>query len=155
MAVTVTSSITAAFPVNGSSVMTFTDSTAGLGTVSARTLQIYNDLGALLTTINMGSLLVAVYSITADGYFTFVETITDNTGTYTGTFGFTATAFYDYTFANTIAQLGCSCACGSEQLTTNDIAEQFRTASIIFGSINAGVTSQNNITMANAVLSGT
>lgn len=87
----------------GGNVLTFTDTSTGVGTLVSRTLSIYDPNGNLLQTINMGVSLTTTYNITTDAYFQFVETIVDNTGTYLLTINFLSTVFYQNAFSNAIA----------------------------------------------------
>jgi len=131
-------------------VLTFTDQSTGVSTLVSRILVIYNSDGDVLTTINMGNTLIATYEITADGYFTFVETIVDNTGTYTLNISYLSTTFYEITYAPLANKLDC---CGCEEKCTNiyksliakDVAELFASRAV-------ATLAQSNIEDANALL---
>ncbi len=153
MSVTVTGTITPSAPVNGVSAQVFTDTTTGIGTLVSRTLNIYNSDSVLVDTVDMGTSLTATYGISADAYLSFEETIVDNTGTYIGTFNIQTTIFYDITYVNTVAQLGCSC--GGESVNYIDISLLFRNAALILAAFGLGSAAQNNITAANTFISGT
>lgn len=133
--------------------LVFVDTTTGLGTVSSRTLTIFDGNGTQLAFIVMGAALTTPYSITADGYFTFFEQIVDNTGTYTLTINYLSTAFYDITFVNTMAQLGCGCSL--EQFNYIDISQLFKAAAIRLFIGGLGASSQANIIAANQYITGT
>jgi len=152
MSVVVSATITPAPPINGVALLTFLDASTGVGTLVSRTLNIYDSDSVLVDTVDMGAVLTATYGISADSYLSFVETIIDNTGTYIGTFNMETTVFFDITFVNTVAQLGCSC--GSEQVNYIDISLLFRSAALILAAFGLGVAAQNNITAANTFISG-
>jgi hypothetical protein len=135
-------------------VMTFTDTSTGVGTLVSRILTIQNANDVVLDTIDMGASLTATYDITADAWFKFTEQIIDETGTYTLTLTYLSTAFYENTFSNTIAQLGCDCNCGNEDLTYADKGELFKAAALRFAAGGFGVAANNNIVAANIYISG-
>lgn len=150
MAVQTSGTITQA---SSGSPLTFLDTSSGLGTVSSRTLTIFDGNGMQLAFIVMGASLTANFPITADGYFTFFEQIVDNTGTYTLTINYLSTAFYDITFVNTMAQLGCGCSL--EQFNYIDISQLFKAAAIRLFIGGLGASSQQAITAANQYITGT
>ncbi len=151
----VTGTVTPSIP-SATNVVTllFTDTTTGVGTLVSRILNIADVNGNVIATINMGSSLTATFQILSDAYYSFTETITDNTGTYTGTINNVYTAFYDYIYSQVIAQLGCSCDCGSEDIRYYDIAQMYKNAAIADALTGSGIAAQNNITMANNLISG-
>lgn len=133
--------------------LTFTD-TGTYGTVSSRELVIRDSDGEILDEIDMGASLTATYTITADIYASFELTVIDNTGTYTTTVNYLSTAFYDIVFANVIAQLGCNCNCGSEQLTYADISQLYKSAAERYALSGLAPAAQNAITAANTIING-
>lgn len=133
-------------------ILTFTDTSSGIISLVSRTLQIYDQNGVLLTTINMGASLTATYNITSDGYFQFVETIVDNTGTYILTKNYLSTAFTDNVIVNTLTQLGCSCSL--ESFNFIDIAYFFRFAALRLALGGFGVSAQANILAAFSIVTG-
>ena len=135
-------------------VLTFTDTSTGIGTLTSKTLVIYDSNGAILTTIAMGAGLTATYNITADLYMSFVMTIIDNTGTYPFTYNFLSTTFYDTNLANIVAQMGCGCGTDNENLIYADIGEIFKSAALRDALSALAVAAQSMITAANNYLLG-
>lgn len=128
----------------------FTDQTAGLGTIISRSLDIYDGNGNLLDTIDMGGNLTATYDITADGYFSFIETIVDNTGIYTLLKNYLSTAFYEITYAPLANKLDC---CGNEEKCLNLYkAEICKADAILFFERGVAELAQSNIEAANLFL---
>lgn len=130
--------------------LTFTDQSTGVGTLISRILVIYDADGDILTTINMGGTLTAPYDITADAYFSFVETIIDNTGTYTLIVNYLSTTFYEITYAPLANKLDC-CSCEEKCLNIykSDIAKN---VAELFASRSVAALAQSNIEDANALL---
>lgn len=151
MAVNLSGTISQSFD---GTILTFTDTSSGISPVVSRTLTIEDANGNVLTTIPMGTSLTATYDITADAYFVFIEQISDGTNIYTLTIAYLSTAFYENTYSNTIAQLGCDCNCGNEDLTYADKAELFKAAALRFASGGFGVAANNEIIAANIYISG-
>ncbi len=52
-------------------VLTLSDTSTGLGTVSARTFTVYNSLGDLVQVIDSPTSATADYAVTADAYWSF------------------------------------------------------------------------------------
>jgi hypothetical protein len=130
-------------------VLTFTDTSTLSGSLVSRNLTITDQNGTVLDTVNMGSATVATYGIAGDGYFVFTEILVDGAGSHTITVNYLSTAFYEITFANTIAQLLPCSIC--------DYADQsylFMQAAIRFALGGFGNAAYNNITLANKLISG-
>ncbi len=134
------------------SVLTFTDTSTGVSGLISRILNIYDPNGILLSTVNMGATLTATYDISGDGYFQFIETIVDGTGTYVLTINYLSTAFTDNVIVNTLVQLGCSCSL--ESFNFIDIAYFFRFAALRLALGGFGVAAQANILAAYSVITG-
>lgn len=139
MALTVTGVVTSNPSGN---TLTFTDTTTGVGTLVSRTLNIYNANGVLLTTINMGATLSTTYSITADQYLSFVETIIDNTGTYTGTVNIVSDGFYWVANLNMLVLF-------NPNFCNITISLAFLAAAQRYGLAGNGIAAQANIILAN------
>lgn len=149
MAVIPSGKVTQSVPVNGVVTLTFTDATTGLGTVSSRILVISDANGNILQTINMGSSLTATYSITQDIYASFVETIVDNTGTYTATVNYVSTAFYIYAYAPAVVSVSSECCDTFGTILRLYDAEDNKNAAVYMAQFGQGVNSQALITQAN------
>lgn len=153
MAVTVIATISAGIPNNGLVPLTFLDQSTGVGSLVSRTLNIYDYNNNLVDTVNMGATLTAVYNISADGYFKFVETIVDNTGTYTGTFNFLCVSFYISLYATAVASLTTYCGDLTGQIYNQSNAQNNRYAALDMASFGQGVIAQQLITRANFLIS--
>lgn len=130
--------------------LTFTDQTTGLGTIISRNLSIYDGNGNLLATINMGGSISTDLDITADGYFSFIEVIVDNTGTYTALVNYLSTAFYEITYAPLANKLDC---CGNEEKCINLYkGEICKSDAILFFERGVAELAQSNIEAANLFL---
>jgi flagellar hook assembly protein FlgD len=149
MSVVFKANVSQSTPSNGVVTLTFTDQTTGLGTVSARTLNIYDYNDVLVATINMGASTTATYNVSADGYFTFSESITDNTGTYTGEIAFLCTAFYISAFVQSVASNSTYCGDLYGTVFNQSRAQNDRNAAIDMASFGQGVIAQQLITQAN------
>src|SRR5690242_15748061 len=86
----------------GGNVLTFTDTTQGLVEPITRSLIVYDPNGTPIA-LPAFSGNAATLDITADGWFSFVETITDLNGSYTQTVNYLSTVFYQNAFSNAIA----------------------------------------------------
>lgn len=130
-------------------VLTYTD-IGSYGTVISRVLTIYDYDANVLATINMGASLTATYNITADGYFTFICEVFDDTGgPFTATVAYLSTAFFQIAFAPQIAAQECP-ACDTFAVFYNlNRAYLSEQAALIYASHGASVQAQNNITQAN------
>ncbi len=120
--------------------------TGSYGSVISRVLTIYDCNGELLQTVSLGSILIYAYDITADGFYQFVGTVVDGTGTFISTVDFVATGFYTAAYLN--AFNGSQCGCTGIQCNL-DIAENFYNASLRFNLAGNFVAAQANIVGAN------
>lgn len=105
MAVIGSANVTAGVPLNGIATLTFTDTSASIGTLLSRTLIVNDYLSNLLFSASMGASRTAFFNVTADGYYSFIETIIDNTGTYTVPVNICTTSFYQQAFVNAMVAL--------------------------------------------------
>lgn len=139
----------------GGTVLTYLD-TGSYGTVSSRTLVIYDSNGVPVATFNMGASLSQTYNITADSYFSFVCTVADNVSgsPWIATVNYLAENICITTMVNAVSQLGCGCDCGSEKLTYIDISNIFRFCAESTALFGLGVSAQSLITAANTYISG-
>jgi len=135
-------------------VLTLSDTSTGLGTVSARTFTVYNSLGDLVQVIDSPTSATADYAVAADAYWSFTLDVTDNTGTYQAVRNYLANGIYLSTYVNVIAQLGCGCNCGGEQLTYADISELYNTSALRLALGGFGNAANNAIVAANAIITG-
>lgn len=149
MSVVFKASVTQSTVSSGIVTLTFQDQTTGLGTVSARTLNIYDYNNVLVKTINMGTSTTANFQIQADGYYVFDESITDNTGTYTGAVNFLATAFYINEYTQSVAANATYCGDLYGIVFNQSRAQNYRYAAIDMASFGQGVVAQQLITQAN------
>ena len=133
----------------GGNILTFTDTSTGVGTLVSRTLNIYDANGNLLQTINMGATLAATYNITADAYFQFIETIVDNTGTYTLTINYLSTVFYQNAFSTAIAGVTTYDSDFFGVVSNLNISQDYYQAANRFFIGGFGVSANNMITQAN------
>lgn len=148
MSVTVTGKVSASIPVSGVVTLIFTDTTTGVGTLISRTLVIKDANGNILSTIDMVATLIATYDVYTDGYYTFTETIVDNTGTYAGTENFLCEAFYMSLFAIAVASLPNEC--DTFGVIYNLVQAQLdRSAAEDMGLFGQGLVAQALITQAN------
>ena len=135
-------------------ILTLTDTSTGEGTVTVRTFTAYNAAGDIVQIIQSPSSLSAPFPITADAYWSFTIDITDNTGSYQAERNYLANGIYLSTYVNVIAQLGCSCNCGSEQLIYADIAELYNISALRLALGGFGVAANDAIIAANAIITG-
>ncbi len=149
MAVVFHASVSQASPVNGVVTLTFTDATTGLTGTISRTLNIYDYNDYLVQTIVMGTATTAAFEIQADGYFTFRESITDDTGTYTGEAAFLSTAFYINEYVISVAANSTFCGDLYGIVFNQSRAQNSRYAAIDMASFGQGVIAQQLITQAN------
>jgi hypothetical protein len=153
MSVVIKGIITASTPNAGVVTLTFTDESTGLGTVISRVLTIYDFNGNLLDTINMGSALTVNYNVTADGYFSFVETVSDNAGgPYVETVNYTSIAFYISVFAPAVAAIPTYCSDIYGRVNNLNNAEINKNAALDMTLFGQGVAAQALITRANFLL---
>lgn len=130
-------------------VLTFTDTSTGVGSLTSRTLVIFDPNGSVLANINMGSSLTATYDIVIDGWFSFVETIVDNTGTYVLTVNYLSAAFYQNAFANAVAAQNCpSCDYFNVFFNLNRSQDSYA-AAVRFFIGGFAIAAQTNILQAN------
>lgn len=149
MSVVFSATVSQSTPVNGVVTLQFLDTTTGLGTVSSRTLTIYDYNNVLLKTINMGTSTIATFQIQADGYYTFDESITDNTGTYIGEVAFLSTAFYIAAYVQSVASNATYCGDLFGTVFNQSRAQNYRYAAIDMASFGQRVIAQELITQAN------
>ena len=128
--------------------LTYTD-TGSYSTIISRILTIYDANGVLLNTINMGATLVSTFGITADGYYTFICTVVDNTGTFTATVNFLAENIYIAAMLSFLAGLGCCNGCIPENVF---IADLYAGGAEDSGSFGFGPQAQQQITAANTLI---
>jgi hypothetical protein len=133
----------------GGNILTFTDTSTGVGTLVSRTLNIYDANGNLLQTINMGASLTTTYNITTDAYFQFVETIVDNTGTYTLTINYLSTVFYQNAFSTATAAVSTYDSDYFGVTSNLSISLGYYTSAFRFFIGGFGVSANNMITQAN------
>lgn len=132
-------------------VLTYTDTSSGIGTVTSRILNIYDSNDVLLDTIGMGSSLTATYDITTDVYLTFIETLVDDGVTHVITVNYLSTAFYEITFAPLIAaQNSDTDVFGLIYNLTR--ASLFKESAEIYAEFGVAQNAQANITQANFYL---
>lgn len=136
----------------GGTVLTFTDKSTGIIGLISRTLIINDPNGVPVASFNMGTNLTQTYTIAADGYFEFVETIVDSTGTYTLPVNITADGIYKAAYLNIIKQAGCSCNCSNEIFMALFVGQLFDNAANWFGLFGQGVQSQNSVQAANTYI---
>lgn len=153
MALTVTATITQSIPVNGNVTITFTDTTTGISGLVSRTLVIKDDNGNTLDTISMGSNPVATYTLTADTYLSFTESIIDNSGLSVGNFTYLSDSFYQYNFSMAVAGISSQCCDTFGILNNLYQAEVNRNAAIYMATFGQGVNAQALITNANFLVS--
>lgn len=135
----------------GGSVLTYRD-TGTYGTVSSRILVVYDPNGNILQTTPMGASLTASYDISIDQWLRFQCIVIDNTGTFTATVDYLSTAFYDNTYVNILAQLGCGC--DLKQFNYIDISYFFRNAALRLALGGFAVAANLNVIAANAYING-
>ena len=146
MAVVVSGNITQS---SDGTVLTFTDTTTGVGTLTSRVLVITDSNNVVVATINMGATLTATTTITKDVFYTFVEIIVDNAGTYILTITFLSTAFFEITFAPLANKLDCGTPEKCLNLYKGLIAKADAEA---FALRNVATLAQSNINAANVFL---
>lgn len=83
--------------------------TGSYSTIVSRNLSIYDYQGALLTTVNLGTNLTYIYTITADAWLHFQNVVVDNTGTFTTDIYYTAGGFYTAAYLNLFTATNCGC----------------------------------------------
>lgn len=130
-------------------VLTFTDTTTGIGALTSRTLQIFDPNSLLLDTVDMGASLTDTYDITQDQWLSFVETIVDNTGTYILTVNYLSTTFYQNAFANAIAAVPNVTDDVFGTVWNLNLSQDNYQAALRFFIGGFGVAAQNMITQAN------
>lgn len=124
----------------------YTDTGTGYGTITSRTLNVYDCNNNLLFTFNMGTNLTQVVTITADAWFKFVCTVVDNTGTYSAEVDYVAIGFYTAAYLEQFVSTNCGCQLDNCNL---DIAENFLNAALRYNLAGNGIASNANIVAAN------
>lgn len=124
------------------------DDSTGI-TVTSRSLSIYDSNGDLLVTYNMGTNLTQNYTISTDGYFSFILTLNGNQNVTTS---YLSTRFYDLQALTLEQDLNCTCN-SSKSLCSDAIkalmAKNWAITYLLFGQ---GQNSQRNIDAANALI---
>jgi hypothetical protein len=132
-------------------VLTYTDTSSNVGTVTSRILNIYDSNEVLVDTINMGASLTATYNITTDVYLSFIETLVDDGVNHEITVNYLSTIFYEITFAPLIAAQNCDTdVFGLIYNLTR--ASLFKESAEIYAEFGVGQNAQANITQANFYL---
>ena len=93
--------------INGGQIL-YTD-TGSYGTIVSRTLNVFNYLGDVIGTFNMGTNLTQVYTYTADAWFQFQCVVVDNAGTWTNNVYFVSQGFYWDAYTAQFNATGCGC----------------------------------------------
>lgn len=135
---------------NDGTILTFTDETTGIGTLVSRILVITDSNNTVVNTINMGATLTGNQGITKDVFYTFTETIVDNTGTYTVIVTYLSTAFYEIVYAPLANKLDC-CSCVERCLNLYK-GEISKSDAEAFALRNVATLAQSNIDAANIFL---
>lgn len=130
--------------INGGAAL-YTD-TGVYNTVISRTLTVYDYLGNVLATFNMGTSLTQIYTFSADAWFQFTCVAVDNTGTWTTTVYFVSQGYYwdAYTAQFNATACGCvgnNCNLEQSQLSLN-AALRFNLAGLV------GAASSNSCIIA-------
>lgn len=136
----------------GGKVLTFIDETTGIVGFVSRTLVINDPNGVPIASFDMGTNTSQAYTISADGYFEFVETIVDVSGSHVLTINKVADGIYKATYLNIIKLVGCSCNCSNETFTSLFVGQLFDSAANWFGLFGQGVQAQNNVQAANTYI---
>lgn len=128
----------------------FTDTGTYTAPVTSRILTQYDSNGNLVNTYNMGGSLTQSISITADGYFTFILSITDATGIVAPfTLNELLKGVYIAAYLLRLTLLGC-CDCNS--FSNIDKAELAYNGAVRYGISGDGPNSQTQITLANILI---
>lgn len=136
----------------GGSILTFTDETTGLVDPVTRQLIVYDPNGALVPSSGFTGNQATV-DITTDGWFSFVETITDANGSYTQTINFLSTVFYQNAFSNAIAGVSDPQADVFGTVSNLNLSQDYYQAALRFFIGGFGVAAQNMIISANFYVS--
>lgn len=132
-------------------ILTFTDQSSGIGTLVSRTLVITDSNNVVVSTTNMGATLTANQAITKDVFYTFTESIADNTGALPNVVvTYLSTAFYELIFAPLANKLSlCECVEKCLHLYKGEIAKSDAEQ---FALRNIATLAQSNIDAANLFL---
>jgi len=139
-------------PSPGGTVLTFTNTgTYSLPFVS-QVLTVYDCNGNVAYgPFNMGQNLTQTVNITADGWFSFVNVITDQTGALSPIpVNYLAEGIYIAAFLNRLVANGCNCM--PQQFCTMFKAQLNEQAAEWFAIPGLGVASQSSITAANVYI---
>ena len=154
MATVVSGNVTSGVPINGTVVLTWTDTSTGITGLISKVLVITDPLGTVLKTVTMGSGLTATYSITNDQWLRFTETVVDGNGTNFVVVDYVSIAFYQSVFAPAVAALTSSVTCNLFGQATNlSNAELNKNASLDMARFSQPVQSNSLIIYANFLLS--
>lgn len=129
--------------------LTFTDQSTGIGTLISRTLVITDSNGVVVNTIAMGASLTATQAITADVYYTFTETIVDNTGTLPAVVkNYSSIQFYNLAQAKLASVLNQGCNCTGVTCSSIVKARECINSALTFTAIGDGQSAQTQLTNA-------
>lgn len=128
----------------------FTD-TGSYGTIVSRNLSIYDYQGVLLITVDLGTNLTYLYTITADQWLHFQNVVIDETGTYTTDIYFTATGFYVAAYLNLFSSTNCGCQGVNCNMEYAEYAYQAALRFTLAGLAGAA-QAQRNIVAANVLI---
>lgn len=135
----------------GGLVLTFTDTSTGIGTLTSRTLTVYDCNGNILvpSPFSMGTSTTQAFDITADGWYRFYEVIVDNTGTYPLTVDFYADAVYKNAFSNAMVAVSSYQSDLFGVIWSLNLSQDYYNAGYRFFIGGFSVAAQNMITQAN------
>lgn len=128
----------------------FTDTGSYTPPIASRVLTMYDPLGNVLQTFNMGTSLTQIITISADGGYRFILAVTDSTGVVTPiTIDYVAAGFYVAAYLNQFASTNCGCEFNNCNMET---AELFYNAALRFNLAGNLAAADANIKAANVFI---
>jgi hypothetical protein len=127
--------------INGGSIL-YSD-TGSYATVSSRILTVYNYLGAVVQTFNMGSNLTQQFTFTADDWYWFQCVVVDNTGTWTTNVYVVAQGFFWVAYQNQYNANNCASTGVNMNLEAGTLALNSALRANLSGQSGAAVAHRN------------
>lgn len=142
---------TCSFTVNqnnlSGSQLLVTDTGSYSAPIASRILTVFDAFGNQLFQFSMGNNLTQIVTISADAFFQFILSVTDNTGVVpTAEVDYVADGYYTASYLAQYTSTNCSCQLDNSNL---DIAELSLNAALRFNLAGNFSAAQSNIVAAN------
>lgn len=129
----------------------FTDTSTISAPLTSKVLVIQDANGVTLSTINLGSLTTATYTISSDQWLNFVMTLTDNLGVHIVDVAYLSIYFYMQVFLNATKQ-NCCCLSDSQYAKINKSTWMLDDAVWYAPLVGYGILANTNIIAANSLI---